>query len=185
MRGVKGHGRIDSNPDLKRIVVDLYFGHPDWTIEQKLDEIWEKNPEFRLSWSALQRFYSRFEQELVERETLASLARALKADVETDGLGLSAVGGELAQTLLFRKMLSGENLEKDDINKIALQARLQSSAATRERARRSLERDIRRVVATWKDDIRKRLKNYPELGEQIASLADARAEELIQEQRRR
>jgi len=187
VRGVKGHGTIDSNPDLAKVVKDVYFAHPEWSIEEKLDWIHDQHEAFRtsLSWSALQRWYDKFEQELIEQETMLSLARALKANIEEDGLMLTSVAGELAQSMVFKSLLSGQILSKEDQVKVNLQSRLNSSAASRERARRSVEKDIRRGAERMKEDLRKELKHHPELAEKLAKIIDARTDQLAEEAVRR
>jgi hypothetical protein len=184
--GRRNHSTVDDSPDLRKIVTDLYYAQPKWSIEQKLEWIHEEHPEFgHLSWSALQRWYDKFERHIVEQDTMLSLARALKASIEEDGLMLTSVAGELAQATVFEKLLSGDALGKDDLLKINMQSRLNSSAASRERARRSVEKDIRRGAMRVKDDLRKELKGHPELAEKLAKIVDGRTDEIVQEATRR
>ncbi|HSY51157.1 MAG TPA: phage protein Gp27 family protein [Thermoanaerobaculia bacterium] len=185
-RGRPHHGTVDSSPDLRAIVKELYYAHPEWSIEQKLSWIHDSHPEFRtLSWSALQRWYDKFERHIVEQDTMLSLARALKASTEEDGLMLTSIVGELAQTKVYESFLSEEPLTKDDQVKIMMQSRLNSSAASRERARRSVEKDIRRGAQRVKDDLRKILKGHPDLAERLAKIVDARTNEIVEEATRR
>jgi len=186
LRGRKGHNAIDDSPDLRKVVTDLFFSHPDWTLAEKIEWIHEQHPEFQhLSWSALQRWYDKFEKHIVEQDTMLSLARALKANIEEDGLMLTSVAGELAQAKVFESFMSGDKLSKDDLLKIDVQSRLNSSAASRERARRSVEKDIRRGAMRVKDDLRKALKGHPELAEKLAKIVDGRTDEIVQEATRR
>jgi len=184
--GRRNHSTVDDSPDLRKIVTDLHFSQPKWSIEEKLEWIHKHHPEFQhLSWSALQRWYDKFERHIVEQDTMLSLARALKASIEEDGLLLTSVAGELAQASVFEKLLSGDPLTKDDLLKINMQSRLNSSAASRERARRSVEKDIRRGAMRVKDDLRKALKGHPELAEKLAAIIDERTDEIVQEATRR
>jgi hypothetical protein len=184
--GRRNHGTIDSSPDLRAIVKDLYYQHPEWSIEQKLEWIHEQHDDFKvLSWSALQRWYDKFERHVVEQDTMLSLARALKSNIEEDGLMLTSVVGELAQAKVYEAFLSGDGLTKDDQIKINMQSRLNSSAASRERARRSVEKDIRRGAMRVKDDLRKALKGHPEMAEKLAKIVDGRTDEIVQEATRR
>jgi hypothetical protein len=186
VRGRKGHATIDDSAELRKIVTDLFYAQPTWSIEQKLGWIHEQHTEFRtLSWSALQRWYDKFEREIIEQDTMLSLARALRANIEQDGLMLTSVAGELAQATVFKSLLSGDELSKDDQVKINLQSRLNSSAASRERARRSVEKDIRRGAERMKEDLRKELKHHPDLAEKLAKIIDARTDQLAEEATRR
>jgi hypothetical protein len=186
VNGRRSHSTVNDSPELRKIVTDLYFAQPEWSIEQKLDWIHKEHPEFRtLSWSALQRWYDKFEKHVIEQDTMLSLARALKANIEEDGLMLTSVAGELAQAKVFESFMAGTALDEADQIKINMQSRLNSSAASRERARRSVEKDIRRGAMRVKDDLRKVLKGHPELAEKLAKIIDARTDEIVQEASRR
>jgi hypothetical protein len=186
VNGRRNHGTIDSSPDLRTIVKNLYYAHPDWSIEEKLDWIHDQHDDFKtLSWSALQRWYDKFERHIIEQDTMLSLARALKANIEEDGLMLTSVAGEFAQTKVYEAFLSGDALTKDEVVKINAQSRLNSSAATRERARRSVEKDIRRGAQRVKDDLRKELKHHPEIAERLSAVVDARINQVVEEISRR
>lgn len=158
-RGRRGHRAVDEQPGLR-----------DWLIERlqrdgrpTLDEIVEdlKATGFSVGRTAVWRFRMEFERQLAERDLALRMAKEYAAISDDEPLAVETAIAALGNTKIFETLRNKADLDEDAKELLKTFAKLQSSAALRERTKSGIDRGVQRAMRRIKAQMEERFKKNP------------------------
>lgn len=180
VRGVRGRKIVDQQAGFREYLRSLFTERPRLTLDEMLEKI--KATGFYISRSTLAREGLDFAMQQEKVRHIVELAAQLATD-DDELLTLEKATSQLAVTKLFDDLLvhSGK-IDDELLDKFKVIARLQTSAATRERVRLAHNRGVKKAAEQIKRDTQALLKNkYPEIQRALMKVIDEASTKILEE----
>jgi hypothetical protein len=182
VRGKRGQKTVDRQAGFDGYLRGLFLERPKLTLDQMVEKV--RGTGYWISRSALARWGMEFEVQRQKARRIIELAKEFAHDDDDVILSLEKASSQLALTKLFDDLLESESVDDDAIAKMQTIARLQSSGASRERARMQHSRGVRAAQTLIKAQVQALLANrYPKLLDQVLAVIDESAHKLLEESR--
>lgn len=177
-RGIRGHRVVDQYAGLAELIDSMLQKKPRPTYAEMADRL--RHSGFNVARSTLARYGYEFEITRRKVRMLAMKAKALAADNPSGILEVERAIAQVANTILLDNLLDpdGNPISDDARETITAAARLQSSSASRERARLLENRGVRKAMLQIKANARERFGKKPELLAAIFAILDESALEV-------